>query len=988
MNRPNIICNEHRSADVPVFNVARLLVLLSLFAAMALVLPSLQPGDGGRAFTNASPVNAFSSSIDEESRHVVTWTVPLVNVGLTEEGTAVATAPGYAQVSRPGWARVPFTSTLIALPPDVVPRVSVIAMETASQAMPAPLALAPCPKGVLLDDRGRPVGGGFVPTGQSDVPGCETTAGGLPDADLPVLMEDVGTVRGVRLVRLSFFPALPADDGLQVTRRIRVVVSWTGQGVRTASAVTDSLVARVRAEVSNPEDVIPVRPDVAEANVQLTSTSPTVLIEVSAPGLYRVSYDDVADLGLQDASVEHLHLRRAGEIVAYAWDGDSDDVFEPDEALRFYAEPRFSRWTAQDVYHLTVGDVQGTRMSSRSGDPTGLAAGVPNVTRLFEENHLYTPNRFAGLLPRGRDGDRWVWDYLDPNHATGTYDFVLDAVDTASPAELTLWLIGYTESAHLWEVAANGTRVGNVAWSGQTAVTATLSLPSNLLLSGSNTLSITVPGMEGGWLDAFAIHHRRSAEASGNSVRFASASDAPRAYTVGLDVAEPYDAYDDAYDVSDPQRPQRLSNPLVDGETVTVGDPPGGESRRYLVVAENGLRSPDVVREAVPLIEGGTDPTGADYLVISHPDFIDDLDPLVSLRRSQGLSVVVVNVLGIYDAYGDGRPDPEAIRTFIRDAYATWVPQPTWVLLVGDGSYDPRQYKADSTPTFIPPYLADADPWAGETAADNRYACVDGDDTLPDLLLGRLPVKTAGETQVVVDKIVAYETDPFPGGWNADVVLVADDEDTAGDFSIPSDGTASYVGAPFTVTRRYCGGASADVSDCSAAERDALYAALLEDWHQGALLMQFTGHASWQQWAAERFLHLDDLAMLSNDRRLPLVAEMTCFTGAYHRPELTFDETLLIQNGGGAVTVWGPTGLGVDAGHTYLSQGFVDALFSDGVGTVGEAALSGKIALTESGQSLDLLDTFLLLGDPALRPLREILPWPNQLFLPLVARGQ
>ena len=49
---------------------------------------------------------------------------------------------------------------------------------------------------------------------------------------------------------------------------------------------------------------------------------------------------------------------------------------------------------------------------------------------------------------------------------------------------------------------------------------------------------------------------------------------------------------------------------------------------------------------------------------------------------------------------------------------------PLYVVLVGDGSFDPRQYRADSPPTFIPPYLADVDPWAGETAADNRY--VDG----------------------------------------------------------------------------------------------------------------------------------------------------------------------------------------------------------------------------------------------------------------------
>ncbi|RMF27232.1 MAG: hypothetical protein D6759_18090, partial [Chloroflexi bacterium] len=70
-----------------------------------------------------------------------------------------------------------------------------------------------------------------------------------------------------------------------------------------------------------------------------------------------------------------------------------------------------------------------------------------------------------------------------------------------------------------------------------------------------------------------------------------------------------------------------------------------------------------------------------------------------------------------------------------------------------------------------------------------------------------------------------------------------------------------------------------------------------------------------------------------------------------------------------------------------LSQGFFQALFTDGVATVGEATLAGKLKLAAGGLYLDLLDTFTLLGDPALRPNRTIVPWATHLFLPLVARG-
>jgi len=340
----------------------------------------------------------------------------------------------------------------------------------------------------------------------------------------------------------------------------------------------------------------------------------------------------------------------------------------------------------------------------------------------------------------------------------------------------------------------------------------------------------------------------------------------------------------------------------------------------------------------------------------------------------------MINVLGIYDEWGDGRPNPEAIRAFIANAYATWQPPPTYVLLVGDGSFDPKRYLTDSPVTFIPPYLADVDPWAGETAADNRYVTVDEVDDLPDLLIGRLPVKTLAEAQTVVDKIARYETTPFPGGWNRNVTFVADDADPgAGDFAAQSEIIATtYVTSPFTPQRIYFTPPTTTVT--------AIQQATLNAWNTGALLMQFTGHSSWQQWAGERFFHLDDLPMLHNDRRWPIVLEMTCFTGAFHRPEPTLDKGLLNLKDAGATAVWSSTALGLSTGHDKLDGGFFQAVFNDKVNTLGQAALSGKLSLAKSGQQLYLLDTFTLLGDPALRFNRTIVPWASQIYLPVISK--
>ncbi len=944
--------------------------------------------------------------VSEEAQVLLTWTAPPVKILTANDGTAVVAAGGYETLHRPGWPRVPFTSTLIALPPHATPHLQVLADKTTLQPLLTSLALAPRPSGVQRDKQGRPVGGTFAPV-ETPSPISEER----PTAAQPVLLEEVGTVRGVRLARVTFFPAWPREGQLQVTRHLRVAVAWTPvEGDRTATAPTDdALLAGLRVAVVNPRHVVPSS-SAAEPgpNLRPQGGALEAFLEVTDAGLYRVTHEDLAPLSLTAADPHDLRLFRGADEVAYRWEGDDDAIFGPGEAVLFYAEPRFSRWTERDVYRLTAGAGPGLRMTTRSGDPQGLPLETPLVTRLFEENRLYTPDRFAGALPAGRDGDRWVWDYLHPGQPRATYAFSLDDMELTAGSELTLWLLGYTKGSHRWEVTVNGSAVGSVTWTGQTAVTETLTLPAGALRRGENALTLTVPEVEGGWLDAFAVRYARSQAAVGESVRFGEAAAPPeepaavpgpyrvylplalrrsdrntgRASTVRLAAAGPYHAYD----VTDPLRPQRLTTAQIDGQTVTVGGSPSAGSRRYLITAERAIRRPERIRPREDPggvhVSGGA--AGADLLIITHPDFAAGLDPLVALRRDQGLAVTVINVLGLYDTYGDGRPDPEAIRAFIAAAYAGWDPCPTYVLLVGAGTYDPRQYRPTSPPTYLPPYLAEVDPWAGETAADNRYVAVDGDDALPDLLVGRLPVRSAEETQVVVEKIVSYERDPLPGGWNADVVLVADDADGAGDFAAFSDAVASYVDAPFHVTRRYCADASPSQSDCAPADRDALHAALLADWRAGALLMQFAGHASWQQWAAERFFHLDDLVELRNGPRLPLVMEMTCFTGAFHRPEPTLDAALLLKTDGGAAAVWGPSGLGVGTGHMHLARGFARALFVDEA-AVGEAALAGKLRLAAAGQHLDLLDTFNLLGDPALRPTREIVPWRHHTYLPLVS---
>lgn len=944
-----------------------IVVTLLLIGAMGTASRSLLVGD------QPPPFQVLSTEADGV---IVEWQPPAIETQTLDDGRLSVSVAGYSRAGAVGDPLLPVSAHLLAVPPGAVPRVQVLQVDQTRRALSAPLELVPVPEDAPLEAHRRI---------------AAESGGSAPEQ--PVVFEELGSLRGVRLARLAFYPAIPEDGSLLLTRHMRVAISWE-ESVRSTEPVSDLLLDQARHVVLNPADVLPISRSLpsgpASAPLGGVSLSSTALLELREPGVYQVGYDDLVGLGFADANPNAIRLLRGSDEVAYHWLGDSDLEFEAGESIIFYAEPRFSRWTALDIYRLEADTVLGRRMATRSADPTGLSAGTAYVEHLVEQNETYMPDSLSGQLPPGRDGDRWAWTQLArPGNDTASLSFSLEAVRSSEAADLTLWFIGSTFGApnpdHRVRVTLNGQYLGQVEWDGASAHEATLVIPSGVL-GTNNSLSLRLPGISGVpeercWLDAFTVRHARSEAATGAELIF-EGQEARGAYTVGL--ADPSGLR--AYDVSNPLRPQRLTDIELSGNKVDVGDPAGGDRRRYVLVGAGGVKAPDRIRgeEGIWGFNPGGQPIGADILIVTHPDFESALGPLVALREVQGLSVAVANVTGIYDAWGDGRMSPEAIRAFVQHTYDHWDPVPTYLLLVGDGSFDPRQYRPTSPVTFIPPYLADVDPWAGEAAADNRYVCLDGEDIIPDMLIGRLPVKTLQEAQGVVSKIVGYEEDPALGRWNKQVVLSADDADPGGDFPALADSHAGdLVPSSYRLRRHYCMEGSPSASDCPAARAQEIHDDLMRIWNEGAFLVGFVGHASWQQWAVPRYLHLDDMPSLENEVQAPVVVGMTCFTSAFQRPEPTLDESLVTLSDGGAAATWGGTGLGLTTAHASLSEGFFNAVLVDEVERVGQAGLAGKLRLVMTGPNTELVDTFILLGDPALVLNRAT---PQEIFLPLVLR--
>ena len=153
---------------------------------------------------------------------------------------------------------------------------------------------------------------------------------------------------------------------------------------------------------------------------------------------------------------------------------------------------------------------------------------------------------------------------------------------------------------------------------------------------------------------------------------------------------------------------------------------------------------------------------------------------------ASGLSVITAKVEDVYDEFNYGIFNPQAIRDFLSHAYDNWSPAPSYVLLLGDATYDFKDNLGKGIANAVPSQLVET-PSYGETASDYYFVAVDGSDVLPDMFIGRLPVASAAEAATVVQKIINYEESPVPGSWNMRHVFTIDYDDDDG-VDDPDDG--------------------------------------------------------------------------------------------------------------------------------------------------------------------------------------------------------
>jgi hypothetical protein len=523
---------------------------------------------------------------------------------------------------------------------------------------------------------------------------------------------------------------------------------------------------------------------------------------------------------------------------------------------------------------------------------------------------------------------------------------------------------------HEVEVSLNGGPVETLRWSGIALHEETL---TPALLQGNNTISLeATQGLDVIYVDTFFATFPSRFETSGNTLVFSHAGGS-RYQVSGYTESDIL-----VYDITSPGEVEGVTGLQITGDgTYTVEFEPAGATgqRTYLVFSSNLIKTPVGISQDTASDLSGTT-TQADYLLITHRDLGWDgngdpyvwLTRLVELRDGQGLEVEVVDLEDILDEFSFGILTPQAIKDFLSHAYANWTkPALRYVLIVGDGSYDPKNNRGlDESPyRYVPGYLAET-PFLGETVADDWFSQISGDDAVPDLYMGRLPASTADQAAVMVGKILAYEEASNTKTWEKETVLIADNTTEAweGVFEEMNETGASLLPASFNTPYRGYLNDYAFVED--------LTADIKTEINGGALIVHYSGHGSTRIWANEWIFENDDVPDLTNDQALPFVISMSCLVGYFADPEPlgyhSLAETLLRSEDRGRVAGFVPTGMTTTPGQEILSETLFEAIFTDDIRTLGPAVSQAKQTLLANGAGYEeVSETFLLLGDPAMR---------------------
>ncbi|PLW95839.1 MAG: hypothetical protein C0593_13190 [Marinilabiliales bacterium] len=142
----------------------------------------------------------------------------------------------------------------------------------------------------------------------------------------------------------------------------------------------------------------------------------------------------------------------------------------------------------------------------------------------------------------------------------------------------------------------------------------------------------------------------------------------------------------------------------------------------------------------------GKSSIGYEYLIVvpNDPAWLPYAEQIREFRNQQGILTGIVTLSEI------GGNTATTIEAYIDNAYNNWDIPPVAVLLMAD-------YGSDATNRITS--FEYSHPYSGTYITDNTYADVTG-NSLPDIIFARMAAEDVSQLEVLVSKVIEYETNP------------------------------------------------------------------------------------------------------------------------------------------------------------------------------------------------------------------------------------
>ncbi len=802
-------------------------------------------------------------------------------------------------------------------------------------------------------------------------------------------------LRGVPVSRLRIFPFQwdPVTQELRYLKKALLQVQFeaamspaTTRTREKDPSITDSYAALLQNVLINYQPAFstkrssrsqPETTPVAETENQpvqrLLKTNNSLRLEITQEGIYRLSYEQLAEAGLpaQFINPTHLQLFYQDQEVAIKVNSQQPDQLNPGDYIEFYGQGiSHNIFTDTSVYRLSwQSRIPGKRVVPLDSHLTP-ASEIETINTFYDSLHLEEDNQSWLGTPGAPEQDYWFWQRLNASE-TAEFTFELTSVSPI-PTEATI-RVGFRGRStatphpnHHTLIKLNDTLIGDEFWDGDVEFIQSTSFSSELLKIGQNQLNIEMPGDTGAIVDVIypnwiEVNAWQNLEVKKDRLIF-TIPGATNSRQVRVDKLTQPELV--IYDITNPYEVVELTDfSVVESESTyqVRFTTSATEDKTYFISALKQILSPDQI---IPYQthQLKNQKNGADYILITTSEFLPEVEPLVQLRRRQGLRVKAVSMEQIYNEFNTGLAEPKAIKQFLKYAYENWrSPAPTEVFLVGDAhlNYKKAQKSAKKV-SQVPTYLSPS--WDGLTPDDSWYVSIDGDDNLPDMFIGRIPGNTPEKVSELINKIIRFEesnqTNPRK------ILLVTDSEQ---DFEDSSEELINHLPVDFGTDKVYLQSYLALNQEGMTKEDKITLATqdIIASMNQGIMVSNYIGHGVVNQWSGSKGLFKpENLQLVTNEEQLFFAFMLTCINGYFVGDKYALAEEFVLAKGG-AIGSLAPSNLSYLWEDSILAQEAFSILFKQGVKRLGALTTQAKIAAYSKGTSADVIKTFTLFGDPA-----------------------